>query len=102
MPVFRVAHLQHCANDAGLLRTIDEAHGAIRAGERLNACAGVPLLGNRQGGLFLRAQGRVVLGKELVGQIVARGGKGQGRHRKSSAQDHSGKMLIHVERPRNH
>jgi hypothetical protein len=53
-------------------------------------------------GLFLRAQGRVVLGKELVGQIVARGGKGQGRHRKSSAQDHSGKMLIHVERPRNH
>jgi hypothetical protein len=43
-----IADLEHRAHDAGLLRAIDEAHGPIGAGHRLDAGrrARVPLLGD--------------------------------------------------------
>ena len=92
-----IAHLEHRANDAGLLRAEQELDRAIGAGDRLHAGGrtGLPPLGDGNGRLFLRGQGRVVVGKILVGQVI--GGKGQGRDRQRSAQQHSEKLFLHGE-----
>nr|GEU28173.1 hypothetical protein [Tanacetum cinerariifolium] len=108
-----VAHLQHGADDAGLLHAVDEAHRAGRSRKRLDAGGGslLPALRDRQRLLVLRRQARILAVEIGVGRIVTgrqrqrfgclrwvilcRRDRYQRHHRCQRAQRQDGQELAH-------